>query len=263
MSLCEKKENRNIGTYLEQAVVAIINHEPIVNNTDYEFSTEVVEKINSDAQKIAETLGGTSASYIGNQTKNTNGDIIVDGKIVELKYVSCGKGTYLNTTMDYFYTELGFPSYREYMKEEILPWLSQFFGDKVYKNLSPVSKEESSIFQKTENYEILKQMDKKARAKYVADLYNLFVANPEKLAKFISDCITKKAAGKEAPDVLVIYDYSTNKITIIDKKHIQELVKNKTFTKTPLGLVFDGFRAQISWQNGTALNNPTIRVFIK
>ena len=246
MSLCEKKENRNVGTYLEQAVVAIINHEPIVNNTDCEFSTEVVEKINSDAQKIAESLGGTNASYIGNQTKNTNGDIIVDGKIIELKYVSCGKGTYLNTTMDYFYTELGFPSYREYMKEEILPWLSQFFGDKVYKNLSPVSKEESSIFQKTDNYEILKQMD-----------------NPEKLGKFISDCITKKVAGKEAPDILVVYDYSINKMTIIDKKHIQDLVKNKTFRKTSLGFVFDGFRVQISWQNGTALNNPTIRVFIK
>ena len=85
MSLCEKKENRNIGTYLEQAVVAIINHEPIVNNTDCEFSTEVVEKINSDAQKIAESLGGTSARYIGNQTKSTNCDIIADGKIVELK----------------------------------------------------------------------------------------------------------------------------------------------------------------------------------
>lgn len=263
MSLCEKRENRNVAAYVEQAVVAIINHEPIVNNTDYDFPMEVVEKINSDAQEIANSLGGTNASYIGNQTKNTNGDIVIDGKIVELKYVSCGKGTYLNTTMDYFYTELGFPSYGEYMKEEILPWLSQFFGDKVYKNLSPVSKEESSIFQKTENYKILKQMDKKARTKYVADLYNLFVASPEKLAKFISDCITKKAAGKEPPDTLVIYDYSSNKMTIIDKKHIQDLVKNKTFRKTSLGLVFDGFRVQIGWQNGAALNNPTIRVFIK
>lgn len=263
MSLCEKRENRNIGTYIEQAVVAITNREPIANNTDYEFSTEIIEKLNDDAERIAKNLGGSIASYIGNQTKSTNGDIIVDGKVVELKYVSCGKGTYLNTTMDYFYTELGFPSYREYMKEEILPWLSQFFGDKVYKNLSPVSKEESSAFQKTKDYDILKQMDKRARAKYVADLYDLFVVNPEKLAKFISDCITKNAAGKEAPDVLVVYDYSTNKTTIIDKEHIQDLVKNKTFRKTSLGLVFDGFRVQISWQNGTALNNPTIRVFIK
>ena len=263
MSLCEKKENRNTGKYMEQAIVSIINHEPIINNTDCEFSTETILKMNEDAERIVKAIGGKSASYIGNQTKNTNGDVVIDNKVIELKYVSCGKGTYLNTTMDYFHTELGFPSYTDYMKEEILPWLSQFFGDKVYKNLSPVSKEESSAFQKTSNYDILKQMDKKARARYVADLYELFVSNPEKLAKFISDCITKKAAGKEAPDVLVVYDYSTNKTTIIDKEHIQELVKNKTFRKTPLGLVFDGFRVQISWQNGTALNNPTIRVFIK
>lgn len=263
MSLCEKKENGNVGKYVEQALVTTINQESIINNTSYNFPIETIEKMNEDAKRIAKDLGGTKADYIGNHTKNANGDIIIDGKIVELKYVSCGKGTYLNTTMDYFNTELGFCSYKEYMKEEILPWLSQFFGDKVYKNLSPVSKEESSAFQKTKDYTTLKAMDKKARARYVTDLYNYLIANPEKLAKFISDCITKEAAGKEAPDILVVYDYSINKTTIIDRERIEELIKNKTFRKTSLGLVFDKFRVQIGWQNGAALNNPTIRVFIK
>ena len=265
MSLCEKKENRNIGKYMEQAIIAIINHAPIVNNTDCEFSDNVIAKMNEDAERIVKNIGGTEASYIGDQTKNSNGDIIIDGKVVELKYVSCGKGTYLNTTMDYFYNELDFPSYKDYMKEEILPWLNQFFGDKVYKNFSPVSKEESSAFrkEKPKEYAILQTMDKKARAKYVTDLYNLFIASPEKLGKFISDCITKEAAGKETPDVLIVYDYNTNKTIIVDKQHIQDLVKNKTFKKTSLGLVFDGFRVQVGWQNGAALNNPTIRVFIK
>ena len=258
-----KKENGNVGKYMEQALVATINQESIINNTSYNFPMEIIEKMNEDAKRIAKDLGGTKASYIGNHTKNANGDIIIDGKIVELKYVSCGKATYLNATMDYFKTELGFCSYKEYMKEEILPWLSQFFGDKVYKNLSPVSKEESSAFQKTKDYSTLKAMDKKARARYVTDLYNYLVANPEKLAKFISDCITKEASGKEAPDILVVYDYSINKTTIIDREHIEELIKNKTFRKTSLGLVFDKFRVQIGWQNGAALNNPSIRVFIK
>ena len=263
MSLCEKKENGNVGKYLEQALVSTINQEPIINNTSYNFPTEIIEKMNEDAKRIAKEFGGTKASYIGNHTKNANGDIIIDEKVVELKYVSFGKGTYLNTTMDYLNTELGFCPYKDYMKEEILPWLSQFFGDKVYKNSSPVSKKESSAFRKTENYTTLKAMDKKTRARYVEDLYNYLTINPEKLARFISDCITKEAAKKEAPDVLVIYDYSINKTTIIDREHIKELIKNKTFRKTSLGLVFDKFRVQIGWQNGAALNNPTIRVFIK
>lgn len=265
MVICEKSENRSTGLYVEQAVVAVTNHESIVNNTDYNFSSETIEKMDYGAKRISEAIGGTKASYIGNQTKNANGDIIIDGKVVELKYVSCGKGTYLNTTMEYFNTNLGFVSYKEYMREEILPWLECFFGEKVYENISPVSKEESKLFRDTrpEDYKKLVVMDKKARIKYVEDLGNYLMANPDKLSRFISDCITKEATGKEPPDTLVVYNYCTDKIIIINKETIQELVKTKTFRRTPLGFVFDKFRVQIGWQNGAALNNPTIRVFIK
>ena len=55
---------------------------------------------------------------------------------------------------------------------------------------------------------------------------------------------------------------------LFTNEEIEEMVQDakislKKFKNTGLGMSFDNFRIQIGWQNGSGLNNPTLRVFIK
>ena len=260
-----KSNNQYYGKYFERAICSVINNEPFVNLTNFNFPPEDIEKMNSDAKICSNIFNAKNALWIGNYTSTQSGDILLDGKNVEIKYVSGGKGTYLNTSLEYFSSILGFVSYKEYMKPEVYPFLEPFFGKKIYDNISPVSQQQSKDFRKNfkKEYEILVKLDKKARTKYVSDLYEFLLNNPEKLSRFISDCISKEISNKTAPYCLVIFNYNTQKVEIINKATIEDLKNNKIFTKNNLSLNFGNFRASIGWQNGAGLNNPTIRVFIK
>ena len=49
---------------------------------------------------------------------------------------------------------------------------------------------------------------------------------------------------------------------IINQQEIQSYIDDIDFYNTDFGLIFKNFRMQFGWQNGTGLNNPTIRVFL-
>ena len=144
-----KSHSQYYAQYVEEAIVACINKEPIPNNVkNYNFDQWELDIMNEDAQNIANHIEGSAATYVGRQTSKANCDIIVDGKEIEIKYGK-SNGTYSNTTMAYF-NQFGLKPFKEYMKEYgVLKYLSQFFGDSVYDNDSPVSTKESSDWRKT------------------------------------------------------------------------------------------------------------------
>lgn len=261
----KKEDNQYYGKYFEQAICNIINKEKIINITGFDFSTSEIEELNADAQMVADYLKADYAEYLGEHTRSSNCDLLIDGKEIELKYVSQGSGTYYNTSLNYINSELGFTSYSEYLKKHnVLFFLERTFGEKVYKNISPISNSESSFFRhkKPKSYEILQRLEKEARKEYVKDLYNFLSNNPTLLQKFINDMISKKTSNKDIPETILVFNNQTKKILTISKDTLVSFVKNKTFNYTDCGFVFDNFRVQFGWQNGTGLNNPTIRVFI-
>lgn len=258
-----KKNNQYYGRYFEEAIGAIINKEEIVNNTGFNFTDEEIKELNSDALEAVKFLSAEKAEYVGRQTGNQSCDLIVDGKEYEIKYVCEGNGTYYNTSLSYFSERLGFTPFIEYTHKFICPYLEKYYGEKVYHNISPVSMEESKAFQKTSEYKELQSLDKEMRKKYVNDLYAFLKNNPDKFSLFISDMLTKNSSGKHIPNTTLVYNHSKKKVTLISSETIMSLVNTKTFKKNPLGFSFDGFNIQIGWQNGSGLNNPTIRVFIK
>lgn len=260
-----KANNQYYGKYFENAICSAINKKPFVNLTNFTFTQSDINTMNSDAILCAQNLTGQSAQWIGNYTSSQNGDLMLDGKIIEVKYVSYGKGTYFNTSLEYLHKVLGFSSYREYMKEKVYPFLETYFGKAIYDNISPVSMEQSSKFRHNypKLYQQLKSYDIESRVNYVSDLYDFLVDNPDKLSQLINDSINKTYSGKNAPDALLIFNYITKKTEIINKNTINSLKNNNIFKKTKLGLKFSHFNINIGWQNGCGLNNPTIRVFIK
>ena len=259
-----KSHSQYYAQYVEEAIVACINKEPIPNNVkNYNFDQWELDIMNEDAQNIADHIGGSAATYVGRQTSNANCDIIVDGKEIEIKYGK-SNGTYSNTTMAYF-NQFGLKPFKEYMKEYgVLKYLSQFFGDSVYDNDSPVSTKESSDWRKThiKEYEELKKLESKAREAYVEDIFNYFMANTDKIKVFGSQMLSKEKSGKHIPDLILAYNYDLDSIIEFTKEEILNMSVETFVKKGKFTFSFPNFHVTIAWQNGTGLCNPTIRVFL-
>lgn len=265
----QKENNQYYAEYIESKVVSLIN------GTSYElpqclenftFASDEIIEMNQDAKQIADYIDGNSAIWVGRHCGNEKCDIIVDqNRFIELKYVSCGTGTYLNSSLSYFSDRLGFTPFTEYTHKTICPILEAIYGGSVYTGISPVSMATSKEIRHNNEalYEQIKEVDKEMRKKYVADLFNFFQANPDKLTIFITDCITKNVNNKSTPSELVVFNHNSKELICYSRDTILQKIQNKEIKNAGLSLVFDNFRVQIGWQNGSGLNNPTFRVFLK
>lgn len=262
-----KANNQYYAAYIESRVVSYINNEeyvlpPLIK--DFSFSTLEIAEMDSDAKMIADYIGGASAEWVGRSCSTANCDIIVDGREIEIKYVSKGRGTYFNTSWSYFNEVMNFTPFTEYTHSTICPYLEKFFGKSVYKNLSPVSRDNARVFSKTEDYKELVEIDKEMRKRYVTDLHAFFTNHPDKLRVFIHDMLTKSKSGKLPPQEMIVFTHEDKKIQKFTREEIEEIAKSAdiSFDKTNLGFKFSRFRAAISWQNHIGLNNPTIRIYL-
>lgn len=261
-----KANNRHYGQYFEEALASLIQGEAIVNSTGFNFLEEHIALMNKHAQILKDHVGGTNAERVGNFTSSESCDIKIDGEEIELKYVGGGSGTYFNTSMDYVKT-LGFVSYHEYLVATgYIEKLKDAFGDMVSEtNLSPVSNANSSLIRHNypKAYKKFSEWEGRIRAIYVKKFFEFLVDNPEQRGRFISDMITKDVSGKHIPDRLIVFNHNTEQITDWTRENLTSLTKNDIIELSgKYSIVFGKAKATFAWQNGTGLNNPTIRVFI-
>lgn len=259
-----KADNQYYAQYIEEAVTAIINGDPIPNNVkNYTFEQWEIDIMNEDAKEIASYLNGSSANYVGRQTSNQSCDVIVDGKEIEIKY-SKNNGTYHNGSITYF-DQFGLIPFKQYMMDYgVLDFLAETAGDKVYKNISPMGQEEASAWKETypEKYKQLQVIEKKARTAYVDQVFNYLTENPARIENFARQMLSKESSGKHTPDSIIIYHHNTDEIVEFTKEEIMAMV-NSSFTRRGcFTFKFKGFHTTIAWQNNTGLCNPTIRVYL-
>lgn len=266
----EKAKNQYVGEYFERCVAGILTGDFSFDGLSFPFSQEEKTNIFNDAKLLAKKLDSyKKVLYTGRNTSVESGDLICDNDIVELKYVSGGKGTYLNTSINYLSLNLGFTNFHNYQEKKgyfefLMPLLEENgFKDYSLTNSSPVSMEISSKIQKLSIYSLIQAKDKQIRKDYVKELYEYLSDNTSLVNKFLSDILSKNCSNKQAPDRLLIFNYSTKEITDYNQNFILSLMNNKKIKNAGLSLVFDDIRVAIGWQNGSGLNNPTLRAFIK
>lgn len=241
------------SSFVEQAVCGVLGD---TSNISSQHVPELLE----DARKIRESLPFPVYEYIGNYTSKENGDFRDElGNVYELKY-GTGVGTWYNTSMSYGET-LGFDSFIDYQGD--YRKIIEDNGYDVLAGISPVSVSVSKQIRKVAPlYEAIKQVEKPARDRYVSDLYH-FLVRTSQSARFASDLISKHNSGKELADYLVLFNYVDKTTQVLDIKNIASTSGNELGVRSATTLSTGRFDFTFAWQNGTGLNNPTIRVFLR
>ena len=264
-----KSDNQYYGKYRECCVIAALNGSNVNYNEDYSFTDEEKEQMMEEGKKIASYIGNHTAKYTGNHTSSTAGDIELDnGESIEIKCVSTGNGTYLNTSI-YYFLKYGL-DFKKYMDSYGLYDAidSGSWNIKANrKNKSPISQPNSSKIRhnyEEEYNEKVIPVDNEMRKKFTEDVAHYFANNPDKIYDFIADMIEKdtETCSKGAPDRLIVFNYKTGKIKEVNLKNILNNISSNVKTND-YSLTIGNVRVAFSWQNGAGLNNPTIRVFLE
>lgn len=260
-----REHNQYYGRYIERGTADYVNNLPIRNYEEFAFPINHIETMNDDISIIANYLNSANVQYIGNHTTNENGDLVVDNNIVELKYTDYSLGTYFNTSTE-FIRHIGFITFSEYLKSQgYYDDLSHLGIEVNFNNVSPVSMAVSKNIRHN-NPELYKQIidiEKDYRLRYVSVLYRYLMNNTEARLQFIKNLITKEASNKSMPDRLVVFNHNTKRIREFNKQDILNCLVNNNLTLSGGTIKLYGVHFTIAWQNGTGLNNPTIRVFLE
>ena len=260
-----REYNQYYGRYIERGIADYANNRLIQNYEDFAFPIEHIKTMNSDIKVIANYLNSSNVQYIGNHTANANGDLIVDNAIVELKYTDGSLGTYFNTSTE-FVKHIGFTTFSEYLKSQgYYDVLSQLGIVVNMNNISPVSMAVSNYIRHN-NPELYKQVidiEKDYRLRYVTLLYQYLIDNNEARLQFIKNLITKEASNKNMPDRLIVFNHDTKWIREFNKQDVLIRLVDNNLTVSGGTIKMYGIHFTIAWQNGTGLNNPTIRVFLE
>ena len=260
-----REYNQYYGRYIERGIADYANNRLIQNYEDFAFPIEHIKTMNSDIKVIANYLNSSNVQYIGNHTANANGDLIVDNAIVELKYTDGSLGTYFNTSTE-FVKHIGFTTFSEYLKSQgYYDVLSQLGIVVNMNNISPVSMAVSNYIRhnKPEVYKQVIDIEKDYRLRYVTLLYQYLIDNNEARLQFIKNLITKEASNKNMPDRLIVFNHDTKWIREFNKQDILTRLVDNNLTVSGGTIKMYGIHFTIAWQNGTGLNNPTIRVFLE
>ena len=260
-----RNANQYYGRYMERGIADYNNNLPIQNHEDFAFPLDHIETMNSDICSIVNYLNAKNIQYIGNHTANEDGDLIVDEQIVELKYTDGSLGTYFNTSTE-FVKHIGFMTYSEYLKAE--GYYDELIGMGIVantNNVSPVSILVSKdIRHNNPNlYNQIVAIEKTYRLNYVRSLYQFLVNNDRARLQFVNNLITKEASNKNIPDRLIVFNYTNKCIREFNKQDILTRLDNDNLSVSGGTIKMYGVHFTIAWQNGTGLNNPTIRVFLE
>lgn len=270
MSLREK--NSKDGFAFEKCFVDFANHVKT-------YSKPIVEDARTAFYDLQEKIKFKDTKLIGDKTKNQLGDVLLDDNVsLELKYVNSGNGTYHNTTINYWHYVFGLPLYIDFLdKEGYFDYLDSLnLGEDLQynkNNSSPFNVKQSKIIRHNMEsvYNLITKAEIPIRKKYTDEIC-LKLLEKNNLQTLVYDMIYKvkftKNATKEhkgIPNNVLVFNRSTNSCSFQEREDIMKYIKknNFNFKKTMNGLIIDNkITLQNGWQNGTGLNNPTIRVFI-
>jgi hypothetical protein len=267
----KKAENQYYSKYFELKITSIIlkcqveDLENFKQIKDFNFSQEEINEMDSDAALLVDTYFKSSktAVHTGTNTSLSNSDIIIDGEQIEIKYVESGSGTYYNTTINYL-QKLNFINFNEFYKNKgYYQFLESLDLKPNILNTSPFTQAEGiNIMKSKDLYKKIQEKDKVIRAMYVDELFKFLLQNDEARNKMAYDMISKNESNKDIVDKIIVYNYDTKNLTCVTKDDLISKISSNIKKSGKYSIIFGNYKVTIAWQNGTGLNNPTIRVFI-
>lgn len=274
----EKKNNQYYGEAIERLIFAYYtgtDPDEELKNINFIFSENEINIMKQDAKDIfvpnIKKLFGENQSivYTGRTTKNANGDLIINGSTIEIKYTASSNGTYASGSAYYFHDSFGMiDPMKFYANAGYHDILRRNFPVPVSEsNRSPVSQEASNFIRHSSKYKDVYARVLKVEAvlrEMLLQRYDAFFKeNPSIVKDFVYGLISKEANGKEIPDHILIYQRKGKNFVEITKEYIlSTLNEDHPFCHRGDSYYWGPFRFTVGWQNGNGLNNFSLRIFI-
>lgn len=268
-----KNENQWYGKQFERLICDIKKGKEPINY----YPTHVAEKdmpnLIRDAQEFIRQYEASepiiTIDWIGNHTITADGDLVINGRVCEVKHVETGLGTWCNSTINNLYKYLDIPTHIDYMeKYGMLNFLSKYTSPtprwiKNKNTPNPINeKEEKILIQDPDAVREWRRLDDIWRPKFIENVYQNFLDNPDIMHKFIGDCLTKKVINKQMPKSLCVFNYKKQKLYAISNG---ELLEQKSNPIVPYlnekGIYFGPIRINIYWKND--FHNFAMNVFLE
>lgn len=272
LSIRNRSNNKFYCDQLETNVVNLLQGKPYQNYfnltgltlTDAISETERISDAIKNFCKLA-NIKIKTVERIGQFTTTEDGDIKINGVLtVELKSTADDSfGTHYNATIDCIKNILpDFPTYEDFLLEhgfyEKLPTITKIpftkgrtIFDKAHRRLLS-SRERSQI----------KELESPICELYVSKVFDE-IKRLHKEEQFMNYFL-QKGNRKHLPDVLIASHRNAKTISTYKKEDLQSLRSSGKIRKVGKSIVFPGVcRIQFGWQNGTGLDNPTIRTFLQ
>lgn len=269
----KKADNQWFGKQFERLICDIKNNSPIVNYYPNHIKENELIILIHDAKEFLKQYEENepiqSIEWIGNHTITADGDLIINGQICEIKRVQSGLGTWCNSTINNLYKYINMPTHIDYMeKYGMLDFLRPYAGSnprwvKNRKTPNPINDiEEKSLEKDPKAIAEWQRLDDIWRPKFIHDVYQNFLQNPELMYNFVEDCLTKKVINKQMPKSLCVFNYKKQKLYAISNG---KLLKQKNNLIIPSlnekGIYFGPIRISIYWKND--YHNLAMNIFLE
>lgn len=260
--MANKKENNQwYGKQFERLICDIKKGKAPVNYYPIYVAEQDMPILIRDAKEFIRQYEESepihTIEWIGNHTITADGDLVINGQVCEVKRVQTGSGTWCNSTINHLYRYINIPTHIDYMeKYGMLDFLRPYAGPrprwiKNRKTPNPINEiEEIPLRADPEAEEEWKRLDDIWRPKFIYDVYQTFLNNPELMYEFVGDCLTKKVINKQMPKSLCVFNYKKQKLFAISNG---KLLERKNSPIVPYlnekGIVFGPIRINIYWKN--------------
>lgn len=273
-----KDKNADFGKYFEKCIsfrsYGYIE-KPELDESCCKLTNKEMDSIWEDSKYIIPYLNGMKASWVGKNTINGNGDLVLDDRtIIEIKYIgNDSKGTYFNGTI-YNLTKYNFNLlnyFNDFNYYDLLENTLGTFGfhpnriNKSPYNVNLVSKKSPKLNAeqlKVYNSQVL-PVATQMMTKFTKDFYNFIINDKNQLIDFIHFCLYKHE-NKTMPDRFIAFNYRNKNVNeFYDLHNLENSLNLDNIILNEKGINIDNkIRIQFSWKNGYGLYNPAMYVFL-
>lgn len=258
-----RSKNQWYGKCFEEAISVIWRTDSFTNPCPDNIPEKHFTEIYKDAEKFLTIFQKdepiTSIEWIGNHTILESGDLIINGRPCEIKYVSAGLGTWGNYSINKIYDFTNIPCHTTFMEQVgFLDILRPFavanpMWERNPFTPNPIDREAAKKLSEEGN-EKLVRLDYQWRHTFIEAIYDYFTTHPEQAKSFIKACVNKSICGKNVPKTLCVYNSKKKTLQNYSNTALLSKINNLDIKLNDLSISFGKVRVSFYWKNHIGCN---------